>query len=107
MSDERDELAKVIKSVYWINGNKFRRSEAEVADAILAAGYRKPQQVTTVEELDALPDGSIVMDARRLCCEGLRTMGSGNVWRAMGPAQVRRSKEIPLPATVLHIGGAE
>ena len=31
-----------------------------IADAIITAGYRKPRPVTTVEELDALPVGSIV-----------------------------------------------
>jgi hypothetical protein len=83
------------------------RTATSAVERILAAGYRKPQQVTTVEDLDALPDGSIIMDARRCCREGLRTMGSGNVWRAMGPAIVLRSKEIALPATVLHVGSVE
>jgi hypothetical protein len=32
-----------------------------MADAILAAGYRKPRTITTAEELDALLDGAVVM----------------------------------------------
>jgi len=33
-----------------------------MADAVLAAGYRRPRTVTTVEELDKLADGSAVVD---------------------------------------------
>jgi hypothetical protein len=33
----------------------------ELATAILAAGYRKPRTITTIEELDALPDMTVVM----------------------------------------------
>jgi len=33
----------------------------KTADAILAAGYRKPRTITTTEELDALPNGSVVL----------------------------------------------
>ena len=32
-----------------------------LADAVLAAGYRRPRTVTTVEELDALPTGTVVL----------------------------------------------
>ena len=114
MSDEREELALILVNAQRSRYSIAPRTTTEhcsescwaEVDAILAAGYRKPRQVTTVEELDALPDGSIILDARGLCREGLRTMGSGNVWRAMGPAQVLRSMEIALPATVLHVGGA-
>ena len=33
-----------------------------VADAILAAGYRKPRTADTVEELDALPNGTKLIE---------------------------------------------
>ncbi|AHB31657.1 hypothetical protein ArV2_gp46 [Arthrobacter phage vB_ArS-ArV2] len=78
------------------------RTTTKAVERILAAGYRRPRTIATVAELDALPDGVIIMDARASCREGLKTMGSGNVWRAMGPATVLRSPEIALPATVLH-----
>jgi hypothetical protein len=56
----RDELARVIFDapalIAWDN-----RSQWIIADAILAAGYRKPRTITTVEELDALPNGSVVL----------------------------------------------
>ena len=38
----------------------FKISEA--ADAILAAGYRKPRTADTVEELDALPNGTKLIE---------------------------------------------
>jgi len=59
---ERDELASVIVEAY----GEDPRSECpceqdyDVADAILAAGYRRPRTVTTVEELDALPISAVV-----------------------------------------------
>jgi len=34
-----------------------------IADAILAAGYSMPRTITSQEELDALEDGSAVLDA--------------------------------------------
>lgn len=57
-NNERDELAEIVYDAWR---HEEPRDTAEIAaDAILAAGYRKPRQVTTVEELDALPIRSIV-----------------------------------------------
>ena len=36
----------------------------EAAESIIAAGYRKPRIVSTVEELDALPTGSVIRNPR-------------------------------------------
>lgn len=68
---ERDELIELIESnrrriILAPEGESgvsvaFTSSE-EQADAILAAGYRKPHVITTREELDALPDGSVIKD---------------------------------------------
>ena len=53
----------------------------ELADAILADGYRKPQQVTTIEELEALPPGSVVLSLSYLGQpSGLRTVGAARQW---------------------------
>jgi hypothetical protein len=77
MSNERDELARaignaIIESIdpdvhYAAYGTSdlFATVDGEfslikVADAILAAGYRKPEVVTSAEELKALPVGSII-----------------------------------------------
>lgn len=53
----RDELAELI----WDEGAcDWRHGPNEAADAILAAGYSKPRQVSNVEKLDALPADSVV-----------------------------------------------
>lgn len=59
MTTEREELAAIISAPRMhtnMSGDKHRAT----ADAILAAGYRKPRTITTIEELNALPDESIV-----------------------------------------------
>ena len=63
MSTERDELAKVIVAAYGEDAEAECPCEQDldVAEAILAAGYRKPRQVTTVEELKALEDPETVL----------------------------------------------
>lgn len=78
------------------------------ADAILAAGYRRPRTITTAEELGALPNGSLLLSGDRI------RMYSGAVWRVKSGGMIERvGKELdgvtpfryfvdPLPATVLH-----
>jgi hypothetical protein len=39
------------------------KTAPRAADAILAAGYSKPRTISTREELDALPSGSVVVTA--------------------------------------------
>lgn len=93
MSAERDELAEVVNGADWIS-----RSQS-IADAILAAGYRRPRQVTTVEELDALPAGTVIHDGDPLtCCK----WGDGT-WGTFAGDSYPTSR-ITLPATVLHRG---
>jgi hypothetical protein len=53
----RDDLAKIIDD-RW-HGYGYNPQGA--ADAILAAGYVKHRTITTIAELDALPDGTAVM----------------------------------------------
>ena len=71
MSTERDELARVIfdssrnnTQIDLQNDRRLKGSQLAwagyAADAILAAGYRKPRQVTTVEEVAALPVDSVI-----------------------------------------------
>jgi hypothetical protein len=62
MSTERDALAEVIR--YGRGEDASVRPSAQdqdISEAILAAGYSKPRTITTVAELDALPDGSVVL----------------------------------------------
>lgn len=76
---------------------------AETADALLAAGYTRPRVVTTVEELDALPVGSVALDLDRDIARKFRggwrmvvSEGFGDPWLSDG------IEDIALPATVLY-----
>lgn len=61
---------------------KYLAAYHQMAGAILAAGYRRPRIITTAEERDALPDGSVVL--------------------AEGVAYQHYASQVDLPATVLH-----
>lgn len=75
-----------------------------LADAILAAGYRKPRTVTTVEELDALPDAVLVLTEQGGYWESIKRMDGRNWWHEPGNTNVSPSEDLTLPATVLHEG---
>lgn len=101
MSDnttERDELAKAL---FISDNHKVKDAAAEWELLLKNPKYRKPRQVTTVAELDALPDGAVVLAANGACREGLKSVGGHNFWRTFGPAKVLRSEELTLPAKVL------
>jgi hypothetical protein len=99
-----------IEDWHWLNEHAHLRGRTEhygvMAAHILATGYRKPRTITTVEELDALPGGSLILDALNYCREAAK-LKDGNVWRSMGPASVRSSGQLPLPVTVLHEPGPD
>ena len=62
MSNERDELAGIIARAFRVHPNGVAYVDHKGgADALLAAGYRKPRTITTAEELDALPRGAVVL----------------------------------------------
>lgn len=122
MSTERDDLVTEIMQHPWLVKGEFTGDcpscpdltieggynspshAGHIATALLAAGFRKPRTVTNVEELDALPNESLILDAQNRCREGLTSIEGRNWWRTMGPAKVLASAEIQLPATVLHEG---
>jgi hypothetical protein len=62
--NDRDELADIIAPELPdvdIHGEVSRG----IADVILAAGYRKPRIITTVEEAAALPEGTIIRSPKQ------------------------------------------
>ena len=73
MSAEHYELAHVVQGV---TGVMKIAAGLRYADAILAAGYRKPRVVSTAAELDALAVGSVVLDA------------DGDAWQERGYADL-------------------
>ena len=101
-TEARDRLAQIIEEHYydgrsgWISYEDRQEAEERMADAILAAGFRPPARtVTTVEELDALPDGTVVRDS-----EGATAGRVDWLWFYIdpyGPASL-----IALPTTVLY-----
>ncbi|WP_285240084.1 hypothetical protein [Pseudarthrobacter sp. MEB009] len=107
MSDARDELQSLIEDA--VESAIYNSADAppsltgivasHATDAVLAAGYSKPRTISTVEELDALPEGSIILDGEP---DALLKTSMGN-WRSlMDPESSYGSKYIILPATVIH-----
>lgn len=117
---ERDDLAKL---VFIADNNAAIDPESEwkqlqatpkyltyayhVAEAILSAGYRKPQQITAVEELDALPDAVLILTEQGGYWESIKRMDGKNWWKEPGARDVSPSADLTLPAIVLHVGSGE
>lgn len=123
MSTERDELAGVIIEHPWLDHTYFGGSwpagfcpsckavipaghnspshATHIADAILAAGYTKPRQVTTVEDLEGMASGVVIRDADGDIC---KHRGDG-YWDSMAePEEAFHYGDFDgvLPATVLY-----
>lgn len=63
---KRDELAELVTRTADSDGLYVGHLTAErIADVMLASGYRKPRTVESVEELDTLPAGSILLASDR------------------------------------------
>lgn len=89
--NDRDELTTAI----------LGKTAPRAADAILAAGYRKPGRVNTHEELAALPDGTVIRDWNGLVGEKRDWPLDLAVRYVDGTQEANR--DIDLPATVLYI----
>lgn len=109
----RDELTEIIQDCgEYIPGSHADDyvSPDKAADAILTAGYRKPRQVATVEELDVLPVGSVVLcrgrSWQRYEPRKTDSLGfySAYTWQCPDGGFVREPKDgfTILPATVIH-----
>jgi len=73
------------------------RTTTKAVERILEAGYRKPRTITTAEELDALPEGTQIVDqAERLTLEETSIQFLEWVDRHGNACHVE------LPATVLY-----
>lgn len=65
MSTQRDELAEIIDAGYVTSTSDCPFDHGpEIAESIIAAGYRKPRTITTSEELDTLPQWSAILDGQ-------------------------------------------
>lgn len=70
---ERDELAELYADILSRRHGIITSQSKDAADELIHAGYRKPCTVTTADEMNSLPVGSIVMDV------------DGEPWRKMRP----------------------
>lgn len=99
---ERDELAEDIRSlgITVVSGPPVDLS-APLAQHLRNLGYRKPRTVNTLDALDALPFGSVILDRSGLSLHKNEFIG----WRASNGAKdisPEMLKQEAFPATVLH-----
>lgn len=104
----RDELAAYLDRV--IDNEAWANTGDEAAKHIQhRLGWVKPRTVDGVEELDALPDLSVVRDAGHEDSPGeiweKWYRPTGPQWMRVGSTKFRASDQITLPATVLFTPG--
>lgn len=103
MSTQRDELAAEIADVYLSNMGAGplagKVTQFDLAEAILAAGYRKPRTITEYygdEGIESLPCGSVILAGITTS-----TLQSDGTWLDSWGITYD-FYELNLPATVLH-----
>lgn len=89
------------KATPYLLGGDMSEVLDRTADAILAAGYRKPRTITTVEELDALADDSIILDAESVDWRRNGNLNFTPTWQTSLADDFAFKDAIALPATVL------
>lgn len=100
---ERDELSMIIAERYHAAHQGVTVLDAAIADAILAAGYRKHRTITTAEEVSGMAIDSIVRTNGGVPLELWEGENDEREWRVTGhrpwtDAELTKN----LPATVLH-----
>ena len=82
----------------YLLGGDMNNVLAGTADALIDAGYSKPRTITTVEELDALPVGSLVRED-----DGFSRYKYATGWALCVPDATAQESgdKLVLPATVL------
>ena len=96
---ERSELAGLLKTAGDNNSLAFQfnlKYWGPVADELLAAGYRKPEVITIIEELVELEVGSVIRDQ-----VGVLFLQERNGW-ADWHDETGDCVHVNLPATVLY-----
>lgn len=112
--NQRNELAAVNDLADLIDDHAERSSyidggvanPREIANAILADGWTKHRTITTVEELEALGEDSVVVAKDKNVLTKARDGNYALHWWNAGDTEPWKASEITLPATVLHEGGA-
>ncbi|BCW47954.1 hypothetical protein [Arthrobacter sp. StoSoilB13] len=101
--DERDAAEAWMRwaNILTIGPDEERNGIAAMKQMLTEFGYRKPRTITTVEELDALPRGSVILDRSGLSLHKNEFTG----WRASNGAKDISPEMLAqeaFPATVLH-----
>ncbi|BCW61899.1 hypothetical protein [Arthrobacter sp. StoSoilB22] len=114
MSQERDELVRDIMQHPWLVNGEFTGAcpscpdliikggynspshASHIADALLAAGYRKARVITTRAEQVNLPNGTVVVTRSDIF------QHFNGYWFAPGSSYNHHLDELPLPLTVVH-----
>lgn len=101
--NEYDDLVEALKVGEGLNPE-------DLAEEIIAAGWHRHRTITTAEELDKLPDGSIIRSA-----DGLPFQKDDGAWVQLTGDDISMSMLIPGktlahhagPFTVLHEGARD
>jgi hypothetical protein len=105
----RDELAALIggklDSIFGTREFGPATQDYTLADELIAAGYRKPRTITTIEELEAMAVGSMILDSDPDAL--LKDRNGGWLSIHDGDHIPYKDFSITLPATVIHEGDAE
>jgi hypothetical protein len=130
MTSDRDEMAKAVfladnynatDDVTLSDWEALVASDGDgsyahrIAQGLMQAGYRTPQQVLTAKELDALPEGSVIRTAGheefppRVAVKTIRFESGVSYWQIADADDFESTSDEldDLPATVLHIGGGK
>ena len=75
--------------------------------AIAAYEAHMRPEVTSVEELQQVPEGTIILSEQGNCWDAIARPDYGNYWREFGRHGVVGSSAIALPARVVHWGGSD
>lgn len=91
----RDELAEIIASRRGVTA-KLNDIDRMMADRILDAGWSKPRTVNDVDQLEALPTGTVLRNNKSGCIfEKARDKGAGkSKWMRMQDRWVYETYEI-------------
>lgn len=87
-------LGRRLSHLDWEPHNRHRADVFN--EAILAAGYTKPRTVTTVEELEALPENTVIRDSEPATLQFM-----DGAWQIPGSNTKWSHGNIDLPVTVL------
>lgn len=102
----RDELYKCVFDAFDALDDpaETRNAPAIITDDLISAGYSKPRTITTAEELDTLPDESVVLSDFGVIHQKCFDFASDDTfWMGIGADEEYTAGKIALPATVLYI----